>query len=254
MHHAASALHVYERDVLDQNNDSLTLLARRIAPGAVVLDLGMGTGGLGRYLAARQAVTLDGVTLSHEESLRAQSVYRCVQVADLDSADLQTLFAGQRYDFIVCADVLEHLKHPERLLQQCRAWLKPGGQLLTSVPNLAYGGLLVDLMLGEFEYRPEGLLDSTHLRFFTRQSLQRFFGAHGWHITHSQNIQDGFDRKKRRMNPRIAHMGHLLLQGFIRFRAPCAIVHGYYSRKMRKNQYFFVEAHFPAFLVFCAIL
>jgi GT2 family glycosyltransferase/2-polyprenyl-3-methyl-5-hydroxy-6-metoxy-1,4-benzoquinol methylase len=179
-------LHVYERDVLDQDNDSLSLLARRIGPGAFVLDLGMGTGGLGRYLAARQALTIDGVTLSADEAQRAGSTYRHVVVADLDSADLCQLFAGQRYDRIVCADVLEHLKNPERILQQCRQLLQPGGQLLTSVPNVAYCGLLAELIQGDFRYRPEGLLDNTHLRFFTRQSLQRFFAAYGWDILSSQ--------------------------------------------------------------------
>lgn len=180
-------LHVYERDVLEQDNDSLTLLARRIAPGNIVLDLGMGTGGLGRYLAARQAVTLDGVTLSAEEAQRAGTTYRHVHVADLDSADLCQLFAGQRYDRIVCADVLEHLKNPERILQQCLQLLAPEGQLLTSVPNVAYCGLLAELIHGDFRYRPEGLLDSTHLRFFTRQSLQRFFASHGWHIQNNES-------------------------------------------------------------------
>lgn len=180
-------LHVYERDVLEQDNDSLTLLARRIAPGNVVLDLGMGTGGLGRYLVARQAVTLDGVTLSAEEAQRAGTTYRHVHVADLDSADLCQLFAGQRYDRIVCADVLEHLKNPERILQQCLQLLAPEGQLLTSVPNVAYCGLLAELIQGDFRYRPEGLLDSTHLRFFTRQSLQRFFASHGWHIQNNES-------------------------------------------------------------------
>lgn len=184
-------LHVYERDVLEQDNDSLTLLARRIAPGNVVLDLGMGTGGLGRYLAARQAVTLDGVTLSAEEAQRAGTTYRHVHVADLDSADLCQLFAGQRYDRIVCADVLEHLKNPERILQQCQQLLAPQGQLLTSVPNVAYCGLLAELIQGDFRYRPEGLLDNTHLRFFTRQSLQRFFASHGWHIqSHQITMRD----------------------------------------------------------------
>jgi GT2 family glycosyltransferase/2-polyprenyl-3-methyl-5-hydroxy-6-metoxy-1,4-benzoquinol methylase/glycosyltransferase involved in cell wall biosynthesis len=180
-------LHVYERDVLEQDNDSLTLLARRIAPGNVVLDLGMGTGGLGRYLAARQAVKLDGVTLSAEEAQRAGTTYRHVHVADLDSADLCQLFAGQRYDRIVCADVLEHLKNPERILQQCLQLLAPEGQLLTSVPNVAYCGLLAELIQGDFRYRPEGLLDSTHLRFFTRQSLQRFFASQGWHIQNNES-------------------------------------------------------------------
>lgn len=180
------ALHVYERSVLDEDNDSLTLLARHIAAGAVVLDLGMGTGGLGKYLAARQSVTLDGVTLSEEEAQRAGSAYRQVVVADLDSADLTQLFAGQRYDRIVLADVLEHLKNPERILQQCRQLLQAGGQLLTSVPNVAYCGLLAELLQGEFTYRPEGLLDNTHLRFFTRQSLHRFFAQHGWQVKSSQ--------------------------------------------------------------------
>ena len=180
------ALHVYERAVLGEDNDSLTLLARHIEAGAVVLDLGMGTGGLGKYLAARQNITLDGVTLSDEEAQRAGTVYRQVVVADLDSADLTQLFAGQRYDRIVCADVLEHLKNPERILQQCHQLLQPRGQLLTSVPNVAYCGLLAELLQGEFEYRPEGLLDSTHLRFFTRQSLHRFFAQHGWQVKTSE--------------------------------------------------------------------
>ena len=181
-----SALHVYERAVLGEDNDSLTMLARHIEAGAVVLDLGMGTGGLGKYLAARQSITLDGVTLSDEEAQRAGTVYRQVVVADLDSADLTQLFAGQRYDRIVCADVLEHLKTPERILQQCQQLLKPRGQLLTSVPNVAYCGLLAELLQGEFEYRPEGLLDSTHLRFFTRQSLHRFFTQNGWQVKTSE--------------------------------------------------------------------
>ena len=181
------ALHVYERADLGEDNDSLTLLARHIEAGAVVLDLGMGTGGLGKYLAARQSITLDGVTLSDEEAQRAGPAYRQVVVADLDSADLTQLFAGRRYDRIVCADVLEHLKNPERILQQCQLLLQPGGQLLTSVPNVAYCGLLAELLQGEFEYRPEGLLDNTHLRFFTRQSLHRFFAQHGWQVKTSEN-------------------------------------------------------------------
>ncbi|MEY3521791.1 MAG: hypothetical protein RLZZ177_2506, partial [Pseudomonadota bacterium] len=180
------ALHVYERAVLGEDNDSLTLLARHIEAGAVVLDLGMGTGGLGKYLAARQSITLDGVTLSDKEAQRAGTAYRQVVVADLDNADLTQLFAGQRYDRIVCADVLEHLKNPERILQQCQQLLQPGGQLLTSVPNVAYCGLLAELLQGDFEYRPEGLLDSTHLRFFTRQSLHRFFAQHGWQVKTSE--------------------------------------------------------------------
>ncbi len=76
-----------------------------------------------------------------------------------------------RYDCIVCADVLEHLKTPERVLTQCKELLKPGGRLIVSVPNAGYCGLVAELMQGEFRYRREGILDNTHLRFFTRKSL-----------------------------------------------------------------------------------
>lgn len=181
-----NSLHVYERTVKGQDNDSLTLLARQINSGAVVLDLGMGAGSLGRYLVKHLSVTIDGVTLSPEEAQLAGENYRHVVVADLDNVDLCQLFSGRLYDRIVCADVLEHLKNPERILHQCKQLLAPGGQLLTSVPNVAYCGLLAELIQGDFRYRAEGLLDKTHLRFFTRQSLQRFFADNGWQIQSNQ--------------------------------------------------------------------
>jgi 2-polyprenyl-3-methyl-5-hydroxy-6-metoxy-1,4-benzoquinol methylase len=96
---------------------------------------------------------------------QSDSVTWLTQQTDLDQVDLRDIFVGEQYDCIVCADVLEHLKSPERVLEQCRHLLKPGGRLLTSVPNAAYCGLLAELLLGEFRYRDEGLLDRTHLRF-----------------------------------------------------------------------------------------
>lgn len=180
---ATQSQHIYERSIVNQDNDSLALLAQLITPSSIVLDLGMGTGALGRYLAERQAITIDGVTLSQDEANRARNVYRKIQLADLDTIELDHLFDAQKYDFIVCADVLEHLKNPERILKQAHQILKPNGKLLASVPNVAYCGLLSELLQGEFQYREEGLLDATHLRFFTRQSLHRFFSTHGWFMT-----------------------------------------------------------------------
>lgn len=173
-------LHVYERKISDTERSSLSVLASLIRPGAKVLDLGCGSGALGHYLRTRQECTLDGVTLSTVEAELARPSYRRMEVANLEHCDLATLFAGERYDQIVCADVLEHLSAPERTLDACRALLAPGGELLISIPNAGYAGLVAELMHGEFTYRDEGLLDRTHLRFFTRQSLTRFLQAHGW--------------------------------------------------------------------------
>jgi len=180
MTEATSPLHVYQRSVSGDAQDSLTLIAHLIEPGQTLLDLGMGSGGLGQYLSERHAVVADGVTLNQAEATIAAQWYRRVEVADLDHADLSAVFAGQQYDCIVCADVLEHLKAPENVLAQCVSLLKPGGRLITSVPNAGYCGLIAELIEGDFRYRPEGLLDNTHLRFFTRTSLHRFFNDHRW--------------------------------------------------------------------------
>lgn len=184
-----SSMHIYQRAVDGGSNDSLSLIAKLIAPGESFLDLGMGTGGLGQFLSQYQINSADGVSLNPLEAAQAQTWYRHTRVADLDQVDLRDIFVGEQYDCIVCADVLEHLKSPERLLEQCRYLLKPEGRLLTSVPNAAYCGLLAELLLGEFKYRAEGLLDSTHLRFFTRTSLSRFFTENGWHAVSVQSTQ-----------------------------------------------------------------
>ena len=183
MPHVDAALHIYQRTVADDDQDSLSLIARLITPGQTLLDLGMGTGGLGQYLSQDRALVADGVTLNEAEANIARQWYRLAVVADLDQADLEALFGGHRYDVIVCADVLEHLKEPQKVLQQCKALLSPGGRLITSVPNAGYCGLVAELMQGDFRYRREGLLDNTHLRFFTRRSLQRFFDESGWSTT-----------------------------------------------------------------------
>ena len=103
-----------------------------------------------------------------------------LEVANLDSADLAALFAGNAYDVIVCADVLEHTRHPQQVLASARRLLADDGRVLISIPNASYCGLIAELMAGEFRYRQEGLLDETHLRFFTRRALLRFLAENGW--------------------------------------------------------------------------
>ena len=184
-----SPLHVYLRTVESDRLDSLSVIASMIEPGKALLDLGMGTGGLGQHLSQHGDIVADGVTLNPAEAEIARSWYRNTVVADLDRDNLGDLFAGNRYDYIVCADVLEHLKAPQNVLAQCKALLKPDGRLLTSVPNAGYCGLVAELIQGDFRYRPEGLLDRTHLRFFTRTSLKRFFDENGWATKTMDTIQ-----------------------------------------------------------------
>lgn len=182
-------LHVYAREISQEERTSLSVLASLVRPGATVLDLGCGSGALGRFLKEHAQCTLDGVTLNEAEAELARPFYRRVEVANLDHCDLPALFAGQRYDHIICADVLEHLRAPEQTLAACRQLLNAQGDVLISIPNAAYAGLIAELMLGEFTYREEGLLDNTHLRFFTRQSLLQFLQAQGWGLQTLDTVQ-----------------------------------------------------------------
>lgn len=182
MTHSIEDLHVYLRSITQDERTSLSVLASLIPPQARVLDLGCGSGALGQHLLQTKGSSVDGVTLNQAEAAHAAPYYSRIVVDNLETCDLLATFAGQRYDAIVCADVLEHLSQPERILTACRELLTPDGQLLISVPNAGYCGLIAELLQGEFRYREEGLLDRTHLRFFTRQSLTRFLGEQRWAI------------------------------------------------------------------------
>ncbi|MFY8041509.1 MAG: class I SAM-dependent methyltransferase, partial [Rhodoferax sp.] len=193
-----NALHVYQREVSQSERSSLSVLAALIQPGASVLDLGLGSGALGRHLTGLGWPAPDGLTYNPAEAELARPFYGRVEVANLEDADLLSIFNGQRYDYIVCADVLEHLTQPNHVLSKCGALLESGGKLLISVPNAGYAGLVAELLQGEFRYRDEGLLDRTHLRFFTRRSLQRFMLENGWSLDALEVIESSLKESEFR--------------------------------------------------------
>ncbi|MGB5065139.1 MAG: class I SAM-dependent methyltransferase, partial [Candidatus Competibacter sp.] len=119
--------HVYHRALNPDGQDSLARLARQIRPGSRVLDLGAGPGVLGRYLAEALGCAVDGVEYNPVAVAEAASWYRQLECADLESIALTERFAGQRYDFILCADILEHLRQPGAVLAQLPELLSPNG-------------------------------------------------------------------------------------------------------------------------------
>lgn len=182
-------LHVYDRVIDTAQRNSLSVLSDFITPESVVLDLGCGSGALGRHLIKYKSCTVDGITYNEKEAQQAIKNYREVYVADLDRTDLQDFFPDKKYDFIICADVLEHLKNPEKILEQAKLLLKFSGKLLISIPNANYCGLIAELMNGKFNYREEGLLDKTHLRFYTRSTLLSFLEKNGWVTTDFEEVE-----------------------------------------------------------------
>lgn len=174
--------HQYHRGFDPHGQDSLAKLARLIRPGSQVLDVGCGPGVLAAYLAEQRACYVDGIEGDAASAQLGARSFRSLWVADLEVQDPATLVAGARYDAIVCADILEHLREPERLLRRLMPLLKADGELFLSVPNVAHAGLIAELLGGELRYRDEGLLDRTHIHFFTRDSLLRLLDACGLRV------------------------------------------------------------------------
>ncbi len=153
---------IYRRTFDPASGDSLARLSRWIRPGANVLELGAAAGYFTEWLK-QQGATVDVIDIDPEAGRAAEPFARRVVVADLDADGWEAALAGgtdaPRYEFIVCADVLEHLRDGARLLARLRPLLAPGGELLLSVPNVAHAAIIAGLFDDRFEYGGEGLLD-----------------------------------------------------------------------------------------------
>jgi SAM-dependent methyltransferase len=89
---------------------------------------------------------------------------------------------GREFDKVLLLDVLEHLRQPDKLLQDCRSFLKPNGHLIVSLPNIANITVRLMLLFGGFNYTERGLLDKTHIRFFTRKTARKLLESNGYRI------------------------------------------------------------------------
>ena len=159
---------------------SHALLRERILalpPGRRLLDLGAAGGHLGRAVRGRCAY-LAGVepdTALPPDCREGYDDWRSTDALSAGAWDAP-------FDVVVCADVLEHLPRPEELLARIRAWLAPGGHLFVSLPNVANVTVRAGLLLGRFPYAEKGILDRTHLRFYTRKSARRLLEEAGFRV------------------------------------------------------------------------
>src|SRR3989344_2150872 len=155
-------------------------LLRRVPPdGGSVLELGPGPGAMTRVLLARgYRVTVV------ENDPEALEVLKTLDVevipGNLDSTDWLDALKGRQFDTVMACDVLEHLRKPEDVLQRLSEFVAPMGCLLISVPNIAYAGVLASMRSGIFDYSDKGQLDRTHVRFFTKRSIEKMLLDCGW--------------------------------------------------------------------------
>ena len=148
-----------------------------------VLDVGCSAGGLGRRLLAEgRASSVHGIEQHPEAVAVAATALEQVIDLDLETEGLAEVLRarGSSYDVLVVADVLEHLRDPWRVLGDLVSVLRPNGLVVASIPNVRVASVVLPLLVrGRFEYRDRGVLDHTHLRFFTRSSARALLEGAG---------------------------------------------------------------------------
>ena len=144
-----------------------------------ILDIGCGDGATGAYLKrVGKAYEVHGVELVPSAARRAQVVLDSVIVGDIEKTTLPYPYGS--FDCIIATEVLEHLFDPWQTIRQLTLYLRPGGYIIASVPNVRHIRVLWDLVIrGRWEYSDFGTLDRTHLRFFTLSSFVGLFTQAG---------------------------------------------------------------------------
>ncbi len=164
--HSRFSSHYYFRQLVNQGYD--------------VLDVGCGQG----FFAATIAEGNRIVGIDSLPQVENAGVFEHFYSANLENGLQEVLPAlgGRQFDKVLLQDVLEHLSTPDRLLQDCHGVLKPNGLLLVSVPNVANITIRLALLFGRWNYTERGILDKTHLRFFTRHSARVLLEKNGYRV------------------------------------------------------------------------
>ncbi|GHU04140.1 hypothetical protein FACS1894205_1860 [Alphaproteobacteria bacterium] len=170
----------YKFDVdLDNKNDPRTLAFDRIASGSAVLDVGCACGDFATVLKKYKNCDIYGMEYDIEsiETAKQTGAFTKIDRVDLNNFN-EAEYDGykNKFDFIIYTDVLEHLLYPQNVLKIFKKFLAKDGRFILSIPNIAHGSIKANLLLDRWDYTDLGLLDRTHLRFFTYKTIPSFLG------------------------------------------------------------------------------
>jgi SAM-dependent methyltransferase len=183
------------------------------ARGKRILDVGCAAGELGHALRQAGAIEVVGIEQSAEAASLAKQKLDHVFVGDAQDLALPPEDAG--FDYIIFADVLEHTADPWSALASFKRYLKDDGRVVASIPNIRFYSIIVRLIFNRWGYRDSGILDSTHLRFFTLPTIKEMFEGAGFRLERVERKYRLFEDQSR-----IGRAGALASRLFCRFVAP----------------------------------
>lgn len=176
-----------------------------------IIDIGCGNGAFGKAIQEKRKAEVWGVELMPKEAKEAEKHLHKVFSGPVES-NLEVL-PDNYFDVVYCNDVLEHLADPYMVLKELKTKLKPGGVVISSIPNIRYHNALIKLLANkDWEYEEYGVMDHTHLRFFTGKSIRRMYEELGYKVILHEGIN-----KSRSLKAYLYNIPFLFTQLDIRY-------------------------------------
>lgn len=159
----------FKQDVYSSHMKIIAYLKGMPGKRLRILDVGCSKGFIGNALHKEH--DFYGIDYDKKDAKIAGKYYRDIKIADLEKDKL--VYREKFFDVIIMADIIEHLKDPPSIVSYFRFFLKENGVLILSVPNIANIYVRLKLLFGNFDYEKKGIMDKTHMRFFTLKSIRK---------------------------------------------------------------------------------
>ncbi|MDH6364556.1 glycosyltransferase involved in cell wall biosynthesis/2-polyprenyl-3-methyl-5-hydroxy-6-metoxy-1,4-benzoquinol methylase [Enterococcus sp. PF1-24] len=172
----------YDFDLSLEEHTSVGKIITQIPAGSSVLEFGPGNGRMTEYLVKEKNCQVAIVEFDPELYQKVMTFANDGFLGNIDTFEWVKYFANQQFDYIIFADVLEHLTNTEEVLKTCRDFLKEAGRILITFPNLTHNSVLIGLFNNELDWKEYGLLDHTHNTFFTQHGFEAVFQRIDLHI------------------------------------------------------------------------
>lgn len=189
-HMASAEKHKYEYDIDLESDVAPARILRMIRPGARVLEIGAGPGSVTKYLSGALGCDVTALEVDPSALERLKQHARSIYAMDLNDPSWSATLKEKEgvFDYIIAADVLEHVYDPWLVLSAMKSLLSDTGAALLSIPHVGHAAIGACLVDEDFEYRPWGLLDKTHIRFFGLKNMQELCESQGLAVERAEFV------------------------------------------------------------------
>jgi 2-polyprenyl-3-methyl-5-hydroxy-6-metoxy-1,4-benzoquinol methylase len=170
----------YEYEVDLKSDAAAAAVIRFVSPGSKVLEIGAGSGAIARHIVSTKKCKVTAVEINPASVKKLRKICESVHSLDLNNATWSDAFSKtDRFDYVIAADVLEHLYDPWTVLRNMKTLLRETGRVILSLPHAGHSAVVANFYCGDIEYGEWGLLDKTHIRFFGMRNIEALYESAG---------------------------------------------------------------------------